>query len=800
MRRSAGAAAILAILTALAATSGAESRRPVGFLTGPSARDPLEIARDYVSANRTGVRALGGVALDDSVIELNYRSAHNGCSHVVLRQRIGGLEVWNGELAVNVDAQGRVLNVHDRFIRRDGAALVAPAPRLSALEAIEHAAQALGIEIASTPTLLERRPGPAREARFSDGGFARGPIPVKLMFLRASDGEAVLVWNLQLRERQRDHWWDLNVDASSGELRTRVDWVRHDTYNVFARPAINPDAAPRELVTDVATPLASPVGWHDTDGSPGAEFFDTRGNNIQAQADVEGDDASDVRPSGGPSLVFDFPLDLEQPPESYRDASVANLFYWGNLLHDIHYEYGFDEVSGNFQTNNYGQYGAAFDAVEADAQDGARINNALFIAPPDGLPGRMEFFLWTDRDANLGVSSPEAIAGDFLAEDADFGPRLAQSAPAALVVQARDAVEAGEGNTDTDGCSPLSNAAEIAGNIALIDRGVCFFKEKVDNAQQAGAIGVIVANNGGQFIGMADVPEVLATIDIPSLLVDTADGAALKARLGEGVMARLEQFSTATVRDSALDGGTVIHEYGHGVALRLTGGPQTTSCLFDNQGFAMGEGWSDFWALALTAQPGDSPTAARPFGTFLNAEPLDGDGIRNFPYSVDMNTSPLTYGEIDNLNHPHGAGEVWASALWDMFWFLVEEHGFDPDVYRGSGGNNLALQLVMDGLKLQPCEPTYLDGRDAILSADLAASEGANACAIWRAFGRRGMGLSADDGGGPGALVVSEAFDVPEECAVPEPGGTALQLAALAALFSLAQRRRAARRSAGQRC
>ena len=78
----------------------------------------------------------------------------------------------------------------------------------------------------------------------------------------------------------------------------------------------------------------------------------------------------------------------------------------------------------------------------------------------------------------------------------------------------------------------------------------------------------------------------------------------------------------------------------------------------------------------------------------------------------------------------------------------------------------MAIQLVVDGLKLQPCNPTFLDARDAILTADQANNGGANECLIWSAFAGRGMGFSADDGGSSGSLAVTEAFDLPAQCIV----------------------------------
>ena len=69
----------------------------------------------------------------------------------------------------------------------------------------------------------------------------------------------------------------------------------------------------------------------------------------------------------------------------------------------------------------------------------------------------------------------------------------------------------------------------------------------------------------------------------------------------------------------------------------------------------------------------------------------------------------------------------------------------------------------MDGLKLQPATPTYLEARDAILLADQVNNDGANSDLIWQAFAKRGMGFSASDSGDPNNLTVTEAFDLPDE-------------------------------------
>jgi len=178
----------------------------------------------------------------------------------------------------------------------------------------------------------------------------------------------------------------------------------------------------------------------------------------------------------------------------------------------------------------------------------------------------------------------------------------------------------------------------------------------------------------------------------------------------------------------------------------------------------MGEGWGDFWALALTNAAADQPTDARGVGTYAQGEPPTGPGIRNFPYSTDLLVNPQTFATVASTNQPHGIGEIWAQALWEVYWNLVGAHGFDPDLYNGTGGNNLALQLVMDALKIQGCDPTFLEARDAILTADGIDNGGANQCLIWQAFAKRGMGEFADDTGNPRRVMVSEDFTVPAAC------------------------------------
>jgi uncharacterized repeat protein (TIGR01451 family) len=142
-------------------------------------------------------------------------------------------------------------------------------------------------------------------------------------------------------------------------------------------------------------------------------------------------------------------------------------------------------------------------------------------------------------------------------------------------------------------------------------------------------------------------------------------------------------------------------------------------------------------------------------------------GIRNFPYSTDLNVNPQTYDSVKtNGTSPHSLGEVWAVMVWEVYWNMVDKHGFNADIYGDwtTGGNNLTYQLVMDGMKLQPCFPGMVDGRDAILAADTALTSGENQCEIWEGFSKRGLGYSADQGSSTSRSDGTEAFDMPPTC------------------------------------
>jgi len=591
---------------------------------------------------------------DSYVITNENVSKASGIRHVYLRQAINGMEVYGTESSVHFDKTGKVIAEHNKFLADVQTTLKGSSQGINARAAISSVANQMGYKVSNLQE-VKSIGGKNKAAVFNRAGISLVEIPAKLMYYYKEGVGTQLIWELSIAETTSSDWWNFRVDASTGKIIDKDNWtvscnimdahnehfhsgenvaistfigplneaetaISHNEasmvsegaaalvggYRVYAMPLESPNhgSMTRTLVNNPDDAIASPFGWHDTNGSAGPESTLTTGNN----ADVhKGSD----RPDGTASLIFDFPIDLNQNPALNTAPYITNLFYWNNITHDVMYHYGFDEVSGNFQENNYGNGGAGSDSVNVNAQASGNCN-------------------------------------------ANFG-------------------------TPADGGNPTMN--------------------------------MYLCNNS-----------------TPS-------------------------------HDSGLDAGVIVHEYGHGISNRLTGGPGNSGCL--SNGEQMGEGWSDFYGLLLTIESGDTGTDARGVGTYLLGQPVTGLGVRTQKYSTDFAVNDHTYDDIKTSTAVHYRGEVWATMLWDMTWGIIGTDGFDTDFYNGTGGNNVALAIVTEGLKLQPCSPGFVDGRDAILAADQALYGGAHLCTIWEAFARRGLGYSASQGSSSSNTDGTEAFDLP---------------------------------------
>ena len=197
----------------------------------------------------------------------------------------------------------------------------------------------------------------------------------------------------------------------------------------------------------------------------------------------------------------------------------------------------------------------------------------------------------------------------------------------------------------------------------------------------------------------------------------------------------------------------------------------------------MGEGWGDFYGRALLSTADEDVNGVYAMGGWVTQNIVTGFndnyyyGIRRFPYAVKTNVgangkphNPLTLADIDPAQidltdgafprgpigsatafQVHNIGEVWCMTLLEMRARLITRLGH-------ATGNQKALQLVTDGMKLDPASPTLVQGRDSILAANCASGTSADELDIWQGFATRGLGAGAVTAG---SSSVVENFDLP---------------------------------------
>lgn len=234
---------------------------------------------------------------------------------------------------------------------------------------------------------------------------------------------------------------------------------------------------------------------------------------------------------------------------------------------------------------------------------------------------------------------------------------------------------------------------------------------------------------------------------------------------GQSGRAQMFRFIGPTVdRDGSLESEILIHELTHGTTNRLVG---NAAGLIWDPGRGLGEGWSDFYALALLNNTNaDDPNGMYAQGAYLSYK-LFGIttftdnyvyGTRRFPYSTNNSINPLTWADADDYTNNlsggiapdplgfniggagevHNIGEIWALTLWEVRSRIIAANGGSVPT-----GNQIMLQLVTDALKMTPNNPSYVDARDALIDADCATNSCANEQSIWDGFADRGLGYGA---------------------------------------------------------
>jgi hypothetical protein len=622
----------------------------------------------------------------------------------------------------------------------------------------------------------------------------------RLVYANDTNGDLRLAYEYIVREPKSSNYWNILVDAHNGDVIEKNNltlscdfkpdayasdasdinkWVGPEnnaqqnfvlvadpaSYNIFATPLEAPTFGSRSVVSNPWILASSPEGWH-SDGT--THYTTTRGNNVYAYEDTADADAPGFSPDGGVSRNFNFPFSIYGTPAANQSAAITNLFYINNRVHDVFYKFGFTESARNFQQNNFGLGGLDDDSVYAEAQDGGGTNNANFSSPPDNYNGRMQMYLWSPTNRLFFYNSPSgAVSRQPAVGVAQFGPAL-NAAGVTGNVQLSSVL---------DGCTALP-AGSLTGKIGLVERGTCSFVVKTKNLQVAGATATIIYNNAANGDAIGNMSGTDATVTIPTVLVTNTEGEYIKSQLSTApavVNVTLKNDpATVVTPDGSFDNGIVTHEYGHGISNRLTGtGYGCLNSAADKE--QMGEGWSDFFALMLTNKAGDNASVPRGMATYAAGELPSGDGIRPAKYSPNFSINSFTYGDTNGMEYTnqsgnivpdvHSIGFVWATMLWDLHWQYVAKYGYSSDVTaNATNGSSRVLQLVTNALKLQACNPTFIDGRNAILAAELATTGGEDKCMIWRVFAKRGLGVGAAPGSKTNINDQVESLVVPDEC------------------------------------
>jgi len=223
------------------------------------------------------------------------------------------------------------------------------------------------------------------------------------------------------------------------------------------------------------------------------------------------------------------------------------------------------------------------------------------------------------------------------------------------------------------------------------------------------------------------------------------------------------------------DAAVVYHEYTHGMSNRLIKDATGAGALDLAQPAAMGEAWSDWYAkdLVIAENPGIDTAADGEvnMGAYVDT----GRQIRTEAMDCSVDSAAAgcpgvpslgipggyTYGEFGALGgatDPHSASEIWGETLWDIRKLL---------------GSEVAKAIITAGMRLSPPQPSFLDGRNAILQADAALFGGIHRNTLWGVFANRGMGFAAATAGPDDATPVQDFTLPPPPAAMAGQGAVA---------------------------
>jgi hypothetical protein len=460
----------------------------------------------------------------------------------------------------------------------------------------------------------------------------------------------------------------------------------------------------------------------------------TEGNNVIVADDHTSDDEATHGVKGYSSTrhfdagYFDFINDYEYsavdaggtpffPASTNADVypGTTSLFMYTNLMHDYLYSIGFTEATWNFQQDNFGKGGAGGDALSAQVQDGSGTDNANMGTPNDGSYPRMQMYLFTQAGFRRSDGS-----FDFDVVGHEFYHGVSNRS-------------AGKGQTDCLG-TPL------------------------------------VGESGGMGEGWSDF---IAS----SMTDDDSEGEYVTGEYDIGI--RRLPYTNYRWSYGSLNGASLNRRDN-----RPPTSAQPPDVVVGGIPFEVHDG-GELWGATLwdmrelmivkqkvgVAFPGvffDHTRRGGGGASFYIGERLfqSVDALHPIEYRASFNDSSGTTPTINAANHIQRPGMVATEIA-----SLGNRNG--PLATALSNGARLADTITLRGLQLAPCNPSFVDMRNSMLSADTELSGGENRAVIWRAFASHGVGTNAtsSNSGSGGAGAVVEDFSVPADVTTCETAG-----------------------------
>jgi len=671
-------------------------RSTTGALSGPTpGRNGADVVRSFISAN-SDLYGLSSKDIATLKIGGESFSGVSGMRMVRVEQVVNGLPVFQSDTRFILDGEGRVFRSTGLIIPNATAAPIDFGGLISAQEALSAAMSSVAIQTDTAQATLANAniDGTEVEVVTNNQNIA-GNVTSKLVYFPLAPGILIPAWSQVTFTNGSGDWYTL-VDASSGKLLWRKN-IRANASTHDARFRVYVQA-------DGTTPADSPAPLSPSNA--------TVGSNTQP-------------PGISPTIVSMFTaMSAVASPNGWIDDCPGG-------------------VCTNAQTQTIGNNVHAYlDRVGGAGAGGANQPDTAASSVIDGEGKPMGNPDTNSRNRDFLGTTPRDFQTNYLPPPQGGNPESGQT-------------PTGNGNNGT-----LAVDQFRRGMLTQLFYVCNWFHDKTFLLGFDEAAGNFQLTN---FSGMGLGNDRVLAEGQDSSGTDNSNFSTPPD--GQSGRAQMFRFIGPTVdRDGSLDTEILIHELTHGMTNRLIG---NASGLIWDPGVGMGEGWSDFYALSLLNNTNaDDPngmyaysayTSYKLFGvtTFTDNYVYGG---RRFPYSTNNSINPLTWADADDYTNNlsggiapdplgfniagagevHNVGEIWALTLWEVRSRIIAANGGSVPT-----GNQIMLQLVTDALKMTPSNPSYIDGRDALIDADCASNSCANEQSIWDGFADRGLGYGA---------------------------------------------------------